>query len=307
MRFSTSTYLSLVLGLILFLAIGATGQTKPTPKTIAGGVLNGKALSLPKPVYPDDARNSRMSASIQVQVLIDESGKVISAHAIKGLEYPSLFAAAEAAARLATFSPTLLSGKPVKVSGVITYNFVAERGYEEKVKVLGVSMLLSIANSFAQDMSQFREIFQSEDIFSETATEMPEFPELRELKSLNTLPSDRKIQLLDKVSSSIQAKLDPSEKWQFEMGKNVGNVFSPWMALNVSSDIALSILDEPAMRLNLKKIGDLTHSAPADFPKDLLLKFKEIAAFSERRDLTDDDVKAFWDKVSSLIQTISPD
>jgi len=54
--------------------------------------------------------------------LIDETGKVVSASAAGG--HPLLQAAAVSAARGARFSPTLLSGQPVKVSGIITYNFV---------------------------------------------------------------------------------------------------------------------------------------------------------------------------------------
>jgi periplasmic protein TonB len=95
---------------------------KPVPKTISGGVLNGKATSLPKPAYPAAARAIHAGGSVSVQVLIDESGRVISATAAGG--HPLLQAAAVAAARGARFSPTLLSGQPVKVSGVITYNFV---------------------------------------------------------------------------------------------------------------------------------------------------------------------------------------
>lgn len=95
---------------------------KPVPKTVSGGVLNGKATSLPKPAYPPAARAVRASGSVSVQVLISESGSVISANAVSG--HPLLRAAAEGAARGARFSPTLLSGQPVKVSGVITYNFV---------------------------------------------------------------------------------------------------------------------------------------------------------------------------------------
>jgi protein TonB len=53
--------------------------------------------------------------------LIDEKGNVLSATAISG--HPLLRAAAVEAARGAKFSPTLLSGQPVKVSGVISYNF----------------------------------------------------------------------------------------------------------------------------------------------------------------------------------------
>lgn len=95
---------------------------KPAPKTISGGVLNGKAISLPKPAYPAAARAVRASGQVTVQVLIDEEGRVVSASAGGG--HPLLVPAALAAARGARFSPTLLSGQPVKVSGVITYNFV---------------------------------------------------------------------------------------------------------------------------------------------------------------------------------------
>ena len=95
---------------------------KPVPKTVSGGVLNGKATSLPKPGYPPAAKAVKAGGAVSVQVLISESGSVISASAVSG--HPLLRAAAESAARGARFSPTLLSGQPVKVSGVITYNFV---------------------------------------------------------------------------------------------------------------------------------------------------------------------------------------
>src|SRR5829696_2549728 len=95
---------------------------KAVPKQISGGVLNGKATSLPKPPYPPAARAVRAAGAVTVQVLIDESGSVVSASAVNG--HPLLRAAAVQAARGARFSPTQLSGQPVKVSGVITYNFV---------------------------------------------------------------------------------------------------------------------------------------------------------------------------------------
>jgi protein TonB len=97
----------------------------PKPKTIvSGGVLNGKAISKPQPAYPQIAKAARASGTVTVQIVVDESGKVISASAVSG--HPLLQQAAVAAARQARFSPTLLSGQPVKVSGVITYNFVLQ-------------------------------------------------------------------------------------------------------------------------------------------------------------------------------------
>jgi periplasmic protein TonB len=99
---------------------------KPTPPRapISGGVLNGKAISLPKPAYPPIAKAAHASGTVVVQVLIDENGNVVSAKALSG--HPLLQAVAVGAARQAKFSPTKLSGQPVKVTGVIQYNFVAQ-------------------------------------------------------------------------------------------------------------------------------------------------------------------------------------
>ena len=98
----------------------------PTPPRapISGGVLNGKAINLPKPAYPAIAKAAHAAGTVTVQVLIDENGSVVSAKAVSG--HPLLQAVAVAAARQARFSPTKLSGQPVKVTGVIQYNFVAQ-------------------------------------------------------------------------------------------------------------------------------------------------------------------------------------
>ena len=101
----------------------ATPPSRPSGP-ISGGVLNGKAISLPKPTYPPIAKAARASGTVTVQVTIDESGNVIAARAVSG--HPLLQQSAVQAARQARFSPTMLAGTPVKVTGVITYNFVAQ-------------------------------------------------------------------------------------------------------------------------------------------------------------------------------------
>jgi TonB family protein len=105
----------------------AEEPTTPTPPPadptiISGGVLNGKAISKPQPAYPPIAKAARAAGVVTVQITVDESGRVVSASAVSG--HPLLQQAAVTAAREARFSPTLLSGQPVKVSGVLTYNFV---------------------------------------------------------------------------------------------------------------------------------------------------------------------------------------
>jgi TonB family protein len=98
------------------------GRRRQIPRQISGGVVNGKATYLPQPPYPAAARAMRLSGRVSVQVLIDESGNVVAARAVSG---PALLrGASEAAARRAKFSPTNLAGQPVKVSGIVTYNFL---------------------------------------------------------------------------------------------------------------------------------------------------------------------------------------
>jgi protein TonB len=99
----------------------AARAPKPLLKPISGGVLNGKALDLPKPAYPAQAKTARASGVVIVEVVIDEKGKVISAKATSG--HNMLRQAAVQAAQGARFSPTLLSGQPVKVTGEINYSF----------------------------------------------------------------------------------------------------------------------------------------------------------------------------------------
>lgn len=99
-------------------------EPKPEiPKVIrmSTGVLKGNALSLPEPIYPRLATQIGLKGSVSVQILIDESGKVISAEVISG--HPILAPEAKRAAMQARFTPTKLSGVPVKVSGVIVYKF----------------------------------------------------------------------------------------------------------------------------------------------------------------------------------------
>jgi TonB family protein len=126
--------------LLAIAAISLQAQETTKERVINGGVLNGKATSLPKPEYPAHLRQQGKGGIVNVDVTIDESGTVISAIAREDIKVtatdagmsamresidPALIEAAENAARTAQFSPTLLSGVPVKIKGTITYNFTA--------------------------------------------------------------------------------------------------------------------------------------------------------------------------------------
>src|SRR5437867_375212 len=88
---------------------------------VEGGILNSKAIELPAPIYPAEAKKLHASGQVQVKVLVDETGRVMNADAIFGPQ--SLWLAAINAARKARFAPMLIDGTAVKVSGILTYDF----------------------------------------------------------------------------------------------------------------------------------------------------------------------------------------
>jgi protein TonB len=85
-------------------------------------VLNGKVISSVPPAYPPIARAARAEGTVVVRIVIDETGRVISASAVSG--HPLLRASAVAAARQWRFAPTYLEGQSVKVTGTVNVNFV---------------------------------------------------------------------------------------------------------------------------------------------------------------------------------------
>ncbi len=100
-----------------------TADSNPPPKArVSGGVLNGRAINSVKPVYPKAAREAGASGKVEVRIVFDEKGDVIWAKAMSG--HPELRQAAEDAAWKTKFSPTVLSGEPVKTSGIMLYRFI---------------------------------------------------------------------------------------------------------------------------------------------------------------------------------------
>jgi TonB family protein len=88
-------------------------------------VKKGELIEAPKPVYPDEVKEKKIEGMVAVVITIGDDGNVIYAKAKSGPE--ELYAVSEAAALKARFQPTLVKGKPVKVSGIMTYNFELEK------------------------------------------------------------------------------------------------------------------------------------------------------------------------------------
>ncbi len=99
----------------------ATNQQSGSDGGLTGTVTTGRRIAMPAPKYPKAARKQNIQGAVVVQITVDEKGKVISAQATSG--HPLLREAAVKAAYKARFTPTLLDGQPVKVTGTLTYNF----------------------------------------------------------------------------------------------------------------------------------------------------------------------------------------
>jgi protein TonB len=103
----------------------ASPAPTPAPQRVEvlklSNLVSSKIVSKPVPAYPQIAKVAGIQGSVSVEILVDEQGRVVSAKATTG--HALLRVAAQQAAMQARFTPTKLNGEPVKISGVITYNF----------------------------------------------------------------------------------------------------------------------------------------------------------------------------------------
>jgi hypothetical protein len=199
--------------LILFILISPSllfaqnkqSKTKSSPKPkisrkipksliISCGVCNGKAINLVKPEYPKAAKAVNARGSVNVLVLIDENGKVIKAKATLG--HPLLRTVSEKSALESTFEPVKLSGKPVRVNGIIVYNFISDN-YN----------WLEIGNAFENE--KFAEMFPIS------------FIEEKQLyEQYKTADSEKRFSIIQSLRSTIESKLsnEPKKLWLFHVG-----------------------------------------------------------------------------------------
>jgi TonB family protein len=234
-------FLSLILAFVL--SISAQTETPKPITSISGGVVNGKAKFLAKPIYPAAAKAVRASGAVNVQVLIDEEGNVVSASAVSG--HPLLRAASENAARESKFAPTSLSGQLVKVSGVIVYNFVAAANW------IGLGLALA-TKDFEGLKNQYL-------LPSNFATER---------KQLDAIIDENQPDKLGNFTETLQTKLyaDKTADWELNIGLAIGR-------------IKANIDDQNEVRTQLLKIKELSDFPVENAPQTRLAKLKELADF----------------------------
>jgi TonB family protein len=289
--------------LILVLSFGLTdalAQTSAQTKSISGGVLNGKAASLPKPSFPAAARAVGASGAVNVQVVIDENGDVVSAEAISG--HPLLQQAAVQAARGSKFSPTKLEGQPVRVTGVIVYNFIApmtftQIGYELSLAERSLSFQRfqanSIRGSFPKSWEEENEDLAKLDSYlnaknSKDKSPMATLPKAAPDKSPTAykgiltvgavgISSDKytldaeSVEIIKQLQSRIENRISPNENilWSFKLGKVLGK-------------LKAEIENSEEIQANVSKLNELSQNAPSGISGSVLSKIKEIVESNQQ-------------------------
>ncbi len=281
---------------------------------IIGGVVNGKAIFLPKPPYPEESRKSKVSGTVGVRVLIDENGNVLSAKAETGIDDLLLKTACEKVAIQAKFSPTTLGGKPVKVSGIINYSFVLNeepKKRNEEIKFVGLGFFLSTIYNSAGDSIRFNDLFDFKDFKAEFADEFGNFSDdiVKEVGTLSNLPEldeKQKLEAIDKVIYSILDKSSESDLWQFKLGKDFGDLLGIFTKAVDNKGFNPDKLDENAVKATVANINNLLKSAPPEFPAKILKKFNELTESADKLNLADTkSMESFSEKLTALIEAIS--
>lgn len=287
----------------LILSLSAAAQTTNLSKPVSGGVLNGKATMLSKPEYPAAAKAVQAEGAVSVQVLIDENGNVESASAVSG--HPLLRVTSERAARDSKFSPTMLQGQPVKVSGIIVYNFVsginwlqvghnltrAENSDAEITDIRAGAILSQIPKEWAMERDLAGKLMQPPKADS-TAERQQNLTEEKTEKSkaksvtgeslsgiggsFSGIGSPARVMVVSKETASdlkthLQSRLSGDElsNWYFSVGTALANS-------RFSSDS-----ETQSFLLKLKGLEEIAPANSAPVVKKTLSKLSDLAAKNE--------------------------
>jgi TonB family protein len=262
-------------------------------KSISGGVLNGKASSLPKPAYPAAARAVNASGAVSVQVTIDENGDIVSASAVSG--HPLLRQASEQAARASKFLPTKLEGQPVRVTGIIVYNFVLpmtfnQIGYElslaEKSKTLAKFQISSISGTFPKEWEEEKEELKKLDLYLTDQMQKNKSPQVSPRTNIDASKSNRSKNvltvstmgpintdyLLDDSSVTVIRELQSKIESRLSVNENIVLSFRLGIILG---KLKAEIESDEKTRANISEL-DQFRTVSSNISNSISAKIKEI-------------------------------
>lgn len=240
-------------------------QKKFLPKkVISFGVINAKAINLVKPEYSPSARFVNVKGSVNVRVLIDETGDVIEAKINRG--HPFLIPAALKAARSSKFEPFILeSGQRLKVSGVIVYNFVS-------------NSMNWLELGFNSDSIRNLQDFLPFDFEGEKEV----------LRQAENYSPEEKLKVLEMALISIDGKLisDTKNFWLFSVGKNLNLLARNHWRVEKKREI-------------LGEIRLLLYSTPSNISPILLKKIEDLSS-TLTKEIFDENLAELLDQLYAL-------
>jgi TonB family protein len=293
--------------IVLFLSVGLTGVSAQdggapageTVKSTSGGVINGRAVNLVKPAYPQAARAVKAQGAVNVQVTLDEEGNVISASAVSG--HPLLRAAAVEAARQSKFKPTIVDGKQVKTTGQIIFNFVLPgevnptttnqatnqmRESEQLIAMSLVMFLTSLKDIPGDDESDQILLRLSDALPASMKTDKALFQKLVRAES-----ESERASAIDEIVASMRRNLTGTDAWMVDLGKQWGE------SIGEAFKIAGSNFrrDRKEFIKRLQGMNWLLESPPQDVSAESLRRIRAIAAYDNENDsITPDFIKKFF-------------
>jgi TonB family protein len=301
--------------IVLFFVVGLSGisaqqenekavaPANQTTKTVSGGILNGKATNLVQPTYPAAAKAVRAEGAVNVQVTIDEQGNVISATAVSG--HPLLRAAAVQAVRQSKFSPTMLSGQAVKITGVIVYNFALPKQPtqpRESEKLIPIGLVM-----FLTTMKELPGNEESAQILRDLSNQLPasmkaeksQFDKLARAKS-----ASEKGKIIDEIIASVRKDATGTDAWMIDLGKQWGSAIGEAYKITDSEYRR----DRQNFIKNLQGMNWLLESPPKDISEETIDKIRAIASYNDETDaITSEFISDFFKASLDFIQYMIDD
>lgn len=297
----------------LVCALSVAISAQQPAKRVNKGVVNGAAISLPKPIYPPAALAIKASGEVKVEVLIDEGGTIVSAKSISG--HPLLRQTAEQAARQAKFKPTTLEGNPVKVSGVIVYNFVPENpqnaaALPEEIWMVGMTfgMLEKADDDLLAQVGIDKDFAE---IISALSAELPK--ELSNEKPLLEKLSRSKGAERQKLAGDLAKALEKYFPERESESYRTGYLFGSVIVETIRS--ALAFMSNPnaetetdSLRSQLIIFRDKLNSTQTLFTTETAADFQNVAGYADVQDLgTAENMRKLFQSISKIMDRIAPD
>ena len=240
----------------------AKAESEKLPKTISLGVINGKAIYLEIPEFPEAARCINVYGQVIVQVLIDENGDVIKADALSG--HPLLRAPSVKAALNSEFEPVTLGGAAVRVKGIIFYNFMPEKWN-----------WLEIGYTLENSQSTYYKLKTLQD------TLPIGFQEEKQFLMGNIRTGEDRNKIIETVTALIENKIVGDEKafWLFSVGLSLAKIERNRVGRRLSSN-----QNAP----EIQKLKSLINNPPKKIDNNLVEQLSRFIHLTEQNKIDDE-------------------